>query len=68
MTIANASHLQVDWTTSSYSGGNNNCVQAAALPGRETAVRDSKVSGGAALVFAPGAWGRFLAGIRDGVL
>jgi Domain of unknown function (DUF397) len=55
------------WRKSSYSGGNGgNCVEVARnLPG-VVAVRDSKDPDGPALVFTPGEWRAFAAGIRGG--
>ncbi|WP_431974410.1 DUF397 domain-containing protein [Micromonospora haikouensis] len=50
------------WRTSSRSSGNGNCVEVATADGR-VAVRDSKDRGGPALVFAPQAWGAFVAGL-----
>ncbi|MEV8638281.1 DUF397 domain-containing protein [Streptosporangium sp. NPDC051023] len=53
---------------SSYSGGNDNCVEVATnLPGL-IAVRDSKNPTGPTLTFSPAAWSTFLEGIRDGNL
>ena len=52
---------------SSYSGGNGGgCVEIASnLPG-VIAVRDSKDPGGPALLFSPGEWKAFLAGVVGG--
>ncbi|GGX81832.1 DUF397 domain-containing protein [Streptomyces hiroshimensis] len=58
------------WTKSSYSsveGGN--CVEwAPALAAAHgiVPVRDSKISGGPALAFGPGAWSSFVAAVRGG--
>jgi hypothetical protein len=55
----------VTWIKSSHSGPTGgNCVETAAVPGGEVAVRDSKVPGGPALVFPAAAWGAFVAGLR----
>ena len=55
----------VTWVKSSYSGPTGgNCLEAAALPDGEVAVRDSKAPGGPALVFAAAAWGAFVGGVR----
>jgi hypothetical protein len=49
------------WIKSSYSGGDQaNCVEIAALPGGERAVRDSKDTGGAVLVLTPAQWSTLL--------
>ncbi|GLW05369.1 toxin [Microtetraspora sp. NBRC 13810] len=54
------------WKKSSHSGDNGgNCVEVAGLP-RLVAVRDSKDPGGPVLVFAPGEWRAFLAGVKLG--
>jgi hypothetical protein len=48
-----------DWRTSSRSSGNGACVEVAVLVGA-VAVRDSKRTGGPALVFTPHQWRLFL--------
>jgi hypothetical protein len=57
------------WRKASYSSGNGGaCVEVASnLPGT-VAVRDSKDPAGPALLFAPGAWGAFCAGVKSGEL
>jgi hypothetical protein len=49
------------WRKSSYSNGQANCVEVAALGGEcpIAAVRDSKAPGGASLIFSIKAWRRF---------
>ncbi|HEY2519594.1 MAG TPA: DUF397 domain-containing protein [Streptosporangiaceae bacterium] len=61
-----ATELQyVTWIKSSHSGPTGgNCVETAALPDGQVAVRDSKVPGGPALVFRAAAWGAFVSGVR----
>ena len=54
------------WKKSSYSGGNNNCVEVAQLGRSGTAVRDSKDPGGPVLVFGRESWSAFLEGVRSG--
>ena len=58
---------RADWRTSSYSGTNGgNCVEVARnLPG-VVVVRDSKNPAGPALIFTPGDWHTFTAGLRSG--
>lgn len=68
-TIKNSSAAGFAWTKSSYSGGNNNCVEAAlgalsaALP-----VRDSKQPAGPAVVFGDTGWGVFVDAVKRGDL
>ncbi|MFB7823813.1 DUF397 domain-containing protein [Streptomyces hydrogenans] len=67
--IPNASAAGLTWTKSSFSGGNNDCVEVAAgqLAGAMP-VRDSKVPAGPALVVPTGAWGAFVDGVKAGAL
>ncbi|MDX6393695.1 MAG: hypothetical protein QOJ73_4758 [Streptosporangiaceae bacterium] len=54
------------WHKSSHSSQDGNCVEVASnLPGA-VAVRDSKDLHGPALIFTPGEWRAFAAGIRGG--
>ncbi|MGG8405618.1 DUF397 domain-containing protein [Streptomyces sp. 12297] len=56
-----------NWRRSSRSTGMNNCVEAAVLgTGGLLAVRDSKRTGGPALVFTGTAWDGFLGFVRAG--
>ncbi|MGK8559309.1 DUF397 domain-containing protein [Nocardia gipuzkoensis] len=50
----------------SYSGGQTDCVEVAWLGGGGVGVRDSKNPAGPALVFTPGEWDAFTAGVIDG--
>ncbi|WP_109527292.1 MULTISPECIES: DUF397 domain-containing protein [Nocardia] len=54
------------WFKSSYSGGNNECVEVAHLDGDHVGIRDSKNPDAGSLVFTPGEWAAFTAGVRDG--
>ena len=51
------------WRTSSYSSPSGNCVEAAELAGG-VALRDSRLPGGPALVFAGAVWDAFLRGVK----
>ncbi|MFV2083091.1 DUF397 domain-containing protein [Micromonospora sp. LOL_021] len=51
------------WRTSSYSGGNGNCVEVTDNLSGVVAVRDSKDRTGPALAFPPAAWAAFTASI-----
>ncbi|MGH3504525.1 MAG: DUF397 domain-containing protein [Nocardioidaceae bacterium] len=53
------------WRRSSYSGGNDNCVEVAHV-GDVFAVRDSKDPDGARLRVGSRAWRAFVAGVRGG--
>lgn len=54
------------WRKSSYSGGDNECIEVAdGVPG-DIPVRDSKNIAGPVLTFTPDAWQAFLAGVHAG--
>ena len=55
------------WRKSSYSNGQANCVEIAALRGGRTTVvvRDSKAPGGSALMFGARAWQKFAYDLRS---
>ncbi|MFV0137328.1 DUF397 domain-containing protein [Streptomyces sp. HMX87] len=61
----------VRWLRSSYSTGANNCVETARPAAGPwaglLAVRDSKNPAGPALLFSPGSWAGFTAGLRSRV-
>ncbi|MEV0847452.1 DUF397 domain-containing protein [Streptomyces sp. NPDC049954] len=63
--IPNSAVSGLVWTKSSYSGGNNDCVETAAgqLVGR-TPVRDSKNPTGPALCFPELSWDVFVAAVK----
>ena len=56
------------WRKSSYSDGQANCVEVAAVGNRYEllAVRDSKSPGGPGLAFTPDAWRQFIDRVRAG--
>jgi len=54
------------WFKSSFSGGNNECVEVAHLDRGRVGVRESKNPTGGALVFTPSEWDAFTAGVHDG--
>ncbi|WP_067528942.1 DUF397 domain-containing protein [Nocardia uniformis] len=54
------------WFKSSYSQHGGECVEVAHLDGGMIGVRDSKNPSGPALVFGPGEWSAFTAGVNDG--
>ncbi|MER7452730.1 DUF397 domain-containing protein [Nocardia beijingensis] len=54
------------WFKSSRSSGGKECVEVAFLEGGRVGVRDSKNPTGPALVFTPGEWDAFTAGVNDG--
>jgi hypothetical protein len=49
----------VAWFKSSYSSGDQSCVETAVIPGR-VPVRDSKTPHGPVLTFTSAAWTRFV--------
>ncbi|WP_067796187.1 DUF397 domain-containing protein [Nocardia beijingensis] len=54
------------WFKSRRSSGSKDCVEVAFLDGGQVGVRDSKNPTGPALVFTPGEWDAFTAGVNDG--
>jgi hypothetical protein len=54
------------WRKSSYSNGQANCVETAAIwqDSRLVAVRDSKAPAGPVLTFLPSAWQQFTASVK----
>lgn len=54
------------WFKSTHSGGQQECVEVAWLQAGHVGVRDSKNPDGPALVFTPGEWDAFTAGMQDG--
>jgi hypothetical protein len=62
-----ASQLQgVIWQKSGRSNPSGNCVECAALPGGEVAVRNSRDPQGPALIYTPAEIEAFILGVRDG--
>ncbi|MGK8509289.1 DUF397 domain-containing protein [Nocardia asiatica] len=62
----NIERCKARWFKSSHSGADKACVEVAFLEGGRVSVRDSKDLTGPALVFAPGDWDAFTAGVADG--
>jgi Domain of unknown function (DUF397) len=58
--------LGSNWTKSSLSGANGNCVEVADLSGDPIKVRNSRDANGPILRFTPAEWDAFLAGVRNG--
>ncbi|MEU6563349.1 DUF397 domain-containing protein [Nocardia nova] len=54
------------WFKSTRSTGTKDCVEVAHLAGGFIGMRDSKNPAGPALVFTPGEWDAFTAGVKDG--
>jgi hypothetical protein len=52
------------WRTSSYSGGQGNCVETATNLPTHTPVRDSKRPAGPTITFSHTAWRTFVAHLR----
>jgi hypothetical protein len=55
-----------NWTKSSLSYGNGQCVEVAGLSDDVIMVRDSKNAKGPILGFTPGEWDAFVGGVRNG--
>lgn len=62
--IADASTLDVEWTKSSYSGADSNCVEISQSAGA-TFVRDSKIPSGPALPLPIKVWSNFVRGLKQ---
>ena len=56
---------QATWRKSSHSGGSGNCVEVSDDLPAAVGVRDSKDPNGPVLVFTPGAWRAFVAGVKN---
>ncbi|MFQ6324772.1 DUF397 domain-containing protein [Nocardia sp. CWNU-33] len=54
------------WHKSTRSSATKDCVEVAFLDGGLVGVRDSKNPTGPALLFTPGEWSAFAAGVQDG--
>jgi hypothetical protein len=61
-----ADQLPVTWQKSRRSNPSGNCVEVAALPDGEIALRNSRHPSGPALVYTRAEISAFLAGVKDG--
>ncbi|MET8873998.1 DUF397 domain-containing protein [Nocardia sp. NPDC004604] len=66
MTVDKDRLVGAKWFKSTRSAGNSECVEVAFLDGGAVGVRDSKNPTGPALIFTPGEWDAFTAGVTDG--
>ena len=58
--------MEIDWTKSTLSFANGNCVEVASLPDGTVGLRNSRHPGGPVLSFTPDEWQAFLGGARRG--
>lgn len=66
--IVDAEASGLAWTKSSFSGGNNNCLEVAHGLHGVMPVRDSKNPTGPALVIPAGAWTSFVVAVKTSVV
>lgn len=57
---------EVEWQKSSYSNSKGNCVEMAALPDGEIALRNSRHPGGPALIYTRAEIEALILGAKDG--
>ena len=61
-----ADQLEVVWRKSSASNSSGSCVEVAALPGGDVAVRNSRHPAGPALIYRQDEIAAFVAGAKNG--
>lgn len=64
--VSAASLGSPEWRKSSASNPSGNCVEAAALPDGQIAIRNSRDAQGPALIYTRAEIAAFLAGVRNG--
>ncbi|MFF4304370.1 DUF397 domain-containing protein [Streptomyces sp. NPDC001601] len=64
--MRNSPDSQLNWRKSTYSGGNDNCLEVAAAHPTLIPVRDSKTAPhGPTLTFFPDTWSAFVDGVKN---
>ncbi|MFF3986301.1 DUF397 domain-containing protein [Streptomyces sp. NPDC001797] len=64
--MRNSPDSQLNWRKSTYSGGNDNCLEVAAAHPTLIPVRDSKTAPhGPTLTFLPDTWSAFVDGVKN---
>ncbi|MEW2581336.1 DUF397 domain-containing protein [Streptomyces syringium] len=61
-----SNNVPLEWTKSTYSGQQGDCLQWRLTPDAKVEVGDSKKTSGPTFTFPPGAWTAFIASVAGG--